>query len=88
MGEDAGIRPSDPSVGAVMYDRYEDIYEDDGIVESSEHHCIVLNLDQWMCEDCGELFPRDPAWGDFPEEAIVEGGVCVAYTPESGVKNV
>lgn len=59
-------------------------FEDDEVVEFCEHHCGVLTLDQWVCEDCGCTFDRDPTWGDFPEEAIIEGGVsCVAYTPEN-----
>jgi hypothetical protein len=79
--------PDRPLVGRVsLPDKYrdeDDYYEEDEIVEYSEHHCIVLTLDQWICEDCGVSFDRDPAWGDFPEEAIIEGGVsCVAYTPE------
>lgn len=57
-------------------------YDYDGVVEYTEHHCTVLTPDLWMCEDCGCSFDRDPSWGDFPEEAIIEGGVsCVAYTP-------
>ncbi len=56
--------------------------EETDLVEYTEHHCVVLTPDQWMCEDCGCSFDRDPSWGDFPEEAIIEGGVsCVAYTP-------
>lgn len=57
--------------------------EDDSIIYSEEHHCIVLTPDRWMCEDCGASFPRDPSMGDYPEEAIIEGGAaCVAYVPE------
>ena len=55
---------------------------DDDIVESMEHHCVVLTPDRWMCEDCGASFPRDSELGDFPEECILEAEiVCVAYIP-------
>jgi hypothetical protein len=62
---------------------YNDEFESDPVIESDEHHCIVLTPDRWMCEDCGAFFDRDPAWGDEPETAIIEGDpICVAYTPD------
>lgn len=54
------------------------------IIESTEHHCVVMVPEWWMCEDCGASFARDPSWGDFPEECIIEGTPCVVYiAPES-----
>ena len=58
-------------------------FDEDDVVESCEHHCVVMVPESWLCEDCGRIFDRDPAWGDYPEEAIIEGGACVAYVPEN-----
>ena|SRR6266550_9380891 len=63
--------------------RDEDAYYPDDEAHSLEHHCVVLTPDQWMCEDCGVSFDRDSSLGDYPETAIIEGGVsCVAYVPD------
>lgn len=95
VGACARARDSHPLLGPVMgfmnprvdperdEDRYypED-FHDDPIVESLEHHCIVLTPDWWMCEDCGVSFPRDANLGDEPEYAIIESdSPCVAYVP-------
>lgn len=87
LGEGSAIVCTNESDGAMSWElpdpqRDED-FPDDPVIESLEHHCVVLTHDQWMCEDCGSMFPRDPSLGDFPEQAIIEGSwVCVAYVPE------
>lgn len=47
---------------------------DEDVIESRrEHQCSVLTPDLWCCDNCGDVFDRDPNLGDFPESAIIEG---------------
>lgn len=52
--------------------RDEDEPEEYVVLSTDFHQCSVLTENVWVCDECGETFPREQN-GDYPEQAIIEG---------------